>query len=175
MSKASWIEIAWIVLGILLIVGGDRLGVSALLHAGLALIGLGLIVGGGKAIVTRRYVLRRRGFSDATYYGLGAVLFRCLSGRPPYAGSTTQILHAHVYEPLTIPDEVVQRGPTQVIDVISKSMAKSPSERYGSALEMAQDLAAVASAELAPSRAAVTGSEDETADPPLRGGDLVAV
>jgi hypothetical protein len=61
MTKTSWIQIGLSVLGILLMIGGDRLAVPALLHAG-----LGLIVGGGEAIVTRRYVLRRRGFSDAT-------------------------------------------------------------------------------------------------------------
>lgn len=75
MTRVSWIQIGFIVLGVLLMVGGDRLGIPTLLHAGLALIGLGFIVGGGEAIVTRRYALQRRGFSDATYYGPGAVLY----------------------------------------------------------------------------------------------------
>lgn len=75
MTKVSWIQIGLIVLGVLLIVGGDRLDIPALLYGGLALAGLGFIVGGGEAIVTRQYVLRRRGFTNATYYGLGAILY----------------------------------------------------------------------------------------------------
>lgn len=75
MSKVSWVHIGLIALGVLLMIGGDRLGILALLHGGLTLIGLGFMVGGGGAIVTRRYVLRRRGFSGAAYYGLGALLY----------------------------------------------------------------------------------------------------
>ncbi len=75
MTRFSWIQIGTIVLGILLIVGGDRLVVPAFLYAGLALIGLGFVVAGGEAMVTRRYVLQRRGSSDATHDGLGAVFY----------------------------------------------------------------------------------------------------
>jgi hypothetical protein len=75
MSKISRIHIGLIGLGVLLMVGGDRLAVPALLHAGLAVIGLGFIVGGGAAIVTRQYTLPLRKASEATYYGLGAMLY----------------------------------------------------------------------------------------------------
>ena len=47
----------------------------------------------------------------STNYSLGAVFYRCIVGRPPFAGTTTQILHAHVYDPLTIPDELVDTLP----------------------------------------------------------------
>jgi len=74
MSLVSWIEIALIGLGILGMVGGNRLSSPLLSNGGLALVGIGLIVIGGDAMVTRRYVVRRRGSTDWTYYGLGAVL-----------------------------------------------------------------------------------------------------
>jgi serine/threonine-protein kinase len=69
-------------------------------------------------------------------YSLGAVFYRCVVGRPPFSGTTTQILHAHVYDPLTIPDEVMAQLPPAAIDVLVRTLAKDPSLRYkdGSAL-----------------------------------------
>jgi len=74
MSFVKWIWIGLIVVGILCIGGSDRFSLPLLLQAGLALIGLGLIVGGGEAMVTRHFVMSRRGFADENYRGWGAVL-----------------------------------------------------------------------------------------------------
>lgn len=80
----------------------------------------------------------------ADIYSLGAVLYRCLVGRTPYVGSTTQILHAHVYDPLLIPTEVLESLPAAAVNVLRRSMMKEPADRYQTANEMAEDLAAVA-------------------------------
>lgn len=80
----------------------------------------------------------------ADVYSLGAVLYRCIVGRPPFAGTTTQILHAHVYESLTIPDDILSVLPPLVVEILRKSLAKIPSERYESAVLMAIDLAIAA-------------------------------
>ena len=77
-------------------------------------------------------------------YALGTVLYRCIVGRLPYVGTTTQILHAHVYEPLTIEDRVLRQLPPQVIEILQHSLAKSPGERYSDAEQMASDLATAA-------------------------------
>lgn len=77
-------------------------------------------------------------------YSLGAVLYRCLVGRAPFSGSTTQVLHAHVYQALTVPDDVLATLPPLVIAVLRRSLAKEPGDRYESAEEMAQDLALAA-------------------------------
>ncbi len=79
----------------------------------------------------------------ADIYSLGTVLYRCLVGRPPFIGTTTQILHAHVYEPLTIPDEVVYALPPTVIEMLQYSLAKEVDKRYPSASMMADALLSV--------------------------------
>lgn len=80
----------------------------------------------------------------ADLYSLGAVLYRCLVGRAPFTGSTTQILHAHVYDPLTIPDDVLTTLPPLVVEILRRSLAKEPGERYAGAMQMADDLARAA-------------------------------
>lgn len=80
----------------------------------------------------------------ADIYSLGAVLFRCLVGRPPFAGSTTQILHAHVYAPLSLPNDLLASLPPELIEVLRRSLAKEPEDRYSTAGEMADALTAVA-------------------------------
>lgn len=74
-------------------------------------------------------------------YSLGTVLFRSLVGRLPFGGSTTQILHAHVFEPVVIDDEMVRQLPPQVIAILQRTLAKSPDDRYQSAQEVADELA----------------------------------
>ena len=80
----------------------------------------------------------------ADIYALGAVLYRCITGRLPFTGTTTQILHAHVYEPLTIDEALYRQLSPQMIEVLQRSLAKRPEDRYASADEMADALALAA-------------------------------
>ncbi len=80
----------------------------------------------------------------ADIYALGAVLYRCLVGRPPFTGTTTQILHSHVYAPLSLPDDLLATLPPELIDVLRRSLAKKPDERYSAARDLADDLTAIA-------------------------------
>lgn len=77
-------------------------------------------------------------------YSLGAVFYRCVVGRPPFGGTTTQILHAHVYDPLTIPDNVLAELPPLAITLLRRSLAKDPDLRYSDGAAMAADLQALA-------------------------------
>ena len=77
-------------------------------------------------------------------YSLGAVFYRCIVGRPPFGGSTTQILHAHVYEPLTIPEDVLAALPPLAVTVLQRTLAKDPAQRYGRGNELAADLRTIA-------------------------------
>ena len=79
----------------------------------------------------------------ADTYALGTVFYRCLVGRPPFVGSTTQVLYAHVYNPLTIPDEVLVNLPMPIIDILRRSLAKNPRQRYATAAGMAIDMARI--------------------------------
>ncbi len=80
----------------------------------------------------------------ADLYALGAVMYRCLVGRPPFVGTTTQILHAHVYDSVTVSQEMLARLPLLVIDLLKKTLAKEPEQRYSTARLLAVDLAAAA-------------------------------
>ncbi|RIK39214.1 MAG: hypothetical protein DCC55_18685, partial [Chloroflexi bacterium] len=77
----------------------------------------------------------------ADIYSLGCVLYRCVTGRIPFSGSVTQILHAHVYEPLSIDTDSLRRLSPALVDILRRSLAKEPEARFSSADEMAQALA----------------------------------
>ncbi|MEZ4734693.1 MAG: protein kinase [Caldilineaceae bacterium] len=79
----------------------------------------------------------------ADIYSLATVLYRCLVGRPPFMGATTQILHAHVYEALTIPDAIAQALPPVMLQVLQRALQKSPEERYADMTLFADELSAM--------------------------------
>jgi serine/threonine-protein kinase len=84
----------------------------------------------------------RRGVTTATdVYGLGAVLYALLSGRPPFRGETVietlEQVRKQSPEPLSKFNLKVPRD----LEVIAlKCLDKDPARRYGSAHELAQDL-----------------------------------
>lgn len=80
----------------------------------------------------------------ADIYALGAVYYRCLVGRPPYTGTTTQILYAHVYSPLMLPDDVMATLPARAVDTLRIALTKVPEHRYQTAADMADALAETA-------------------------------
>jgi len=105
-------------------------------------------------------------------YSLGAVFYRCIVGRPPFGGSTTQILHAHVYEPLTIPDAVLANLPPTAIQLLQRSLVKDPTLRYADGAAMAADLhqlAAAAPLPLLNAAAPAVNAGDWTATMPVLG------
>ncbi len=79
----------------------------------------------------------------ADIYSLATVLYRCLVGRPPFMGATTQILHAHVYEALTIPDGVARALPPIILTILQRALQKNPEDRYGDMALFADDLSAI--------------------------------
>jgi serine/threonine protein kinase len=76
-------------------------------------------------------------------YALGVVLFQMLTGEVPFHSTTVQgLLYQHVYTP---PRNVQEYNPNvseTLARIVSKAMAKSPSDRFQSAEEMAQALEA---------------------------------
>ena len=64
----------------------------------------------------------------ADLYSLGCLLYECLSGRPPFGGSETAVVFAHLErEPPTLP---------RLEAVFAKALAKDPDERYQSGAEL---------------------------------------
>jgi len=77
----------------------------------------------------------------ADIYSLGIVFFEMITGRKPYnAGTPIELSMQHLHDPIPKAKQFVRDLPTEVEQVIVKSMAKSPEDRYQTMLAFAQDL-----------------------------------
>lgn len=74
-------------------------------------------------------------------YSLGVVLYEMLTGKVPFTGdSPLSIAYKHVREEPIHPRELVPEIPLGLEAIVLKAMAKDPSARYQSAIEMRDDL-----------------------------------
>ncbi len=70
-------------------------------------------------------------------YSLGGTLYHALTGHVPFEAPTVEALvEAHVYTPLTPPNQVVPDISEETSNAIGKAMAKEPGERFQSYDEM---------------------------------------
>ncbi|MFO0905054.1 MAG: serine/threonine-protein kinase [Pirellulales bacterium] len=73
-------------------------------------------------------------------YGLGAILYSLLAGRPPFSGTFADVMRRVQDEPPT-PPRALHVGLHRDLETIClKAMAKHPGDRYASAAELAGDL-----------------------------------
>jgi len=74
----------------------------------------------------------------ADVYALGAIAYRCLTGRSPFKGKDlAELVYQVVHTPPTRPS-LLGRVPSAVEDVLAIAMAKDPRRRFPSALAFAQ-------------------------------------
>jgi serine/threonine-protein kinase len=73
-------------------------------------------------------------------YGLGAMLYELLTGRPPFAGQTRDVLHQVIHDEPAPPRSLVADVPRALEAVCLKALRKKPADRYGSAKELAGDV-----------------------------------
>lgn len=74
-------------------------------------------------------------------FALGAVLYECLAGRPPFSGNSVleiaaQIIHVNPQPPSAFNEQV----PSELDRISLKALTKQPDERYQSANEFLADL-----------------------------------
>lgn len=125
------------------------------LHAHVADFGLAKHVSGnaeltasGEIVGTPAYIppeqaqgSKRDTRTTADVYSLGAILFYLATGRPPFVGDNPATLIYQVIH--SDPPDVRKIEPSVPIDLatlIAKCMARNPSDRYTSALELQKDL-----------------------------------
>jgi serine/threonine-protein kinase len=71
-------------------------------------------------------------------YALACVLYQCLTGQPPFPGDTLeQVAVGHMVAPPPQPSEERDTIPIALDQVIATGLAKQPTDRYPSTVEMA--------------------------------------
>ena len=74
-------------------------------------------------------------------YGLGAILYEILTGRPPFiAPKTSEIIRKVIQEAPTPPRQILATIPPGLEGVCMKALRKASSERYTSVGELAQEV-----------------------------------
>jgi tRNA A-37 threonylcarbamoyl transferase component Bud32 len=72
-------------------------------------------------------------------YSLGIVLYELVLRRVPFRGDTPYaIVHDHIYSDPPLPSSINPGIPPQVEAVLLKALAKTPADRYSSAVEMVE-------------------------------------
>jgi len=126
-------------------------------HAVLTDFGIAKILSGpsftatGAMIGTPAYMSPEQGLGQpgderSDLYALGVLYYQMATGHLPFDADTPlAVIMKHVNEPIPPPSASVEGLPAEIQDVIIKSLAKDPDERYQSADEFASDLTSAAS------------------------------
>jgi serine/threonine-protein kinase len=86
--------------------------------------------------------LRGRPIAESDIYGLGAVAYEILTGRPPFkADSAVDLYELQRQGEITKPKEIRPNLPEVAQDTIMRALSFNASDRYASALQFADELA----------------------------------
>ena len=75
-------------------------------------------------------------------YAVGVILFRLLTGKPPFSGTLAKVMHDAMMRPAPLPSTLSQTNGS-FDPIVAKALAKSPADRFSSAGQFAEALSAV--------------------------------
>jgi serine/threonine protein kinase, bacterial len=135
----------------------------------------GYAIGTFQYIAPERFGTRAEEDARADIYSLACVLYECLTGRPPFAGTTMAgLVAAHLNTPPPRPSATQPNVPAQFDPVISTGMAKDPDNRYATTIEFADAAQATIATPVAPAREpSPLGDARRRAPEPARRDDQV--
>ena len=103
----------------------------------------GLVVG-TPSYMAPEQVMGGKAVPGTDVFAVGAVLYHLLTGSKPFEGPTLQSLFYRIVTDMPKPLDEVRPGlPAALNTIVQKSMAKEASDRYASALDMANAIIAV--------------------------------
>jgi mono/diheme cytochrome c family protein len=116
-------------------------GLAKLLDAGEAHTHTGEILGTPNYMAPEQAEGRKDRIGPATdVYALGAILYECLTGRPPFQGDTPLASLRLILAEEPAPPSRLALVPRDLEAICMKCLEKAPGQRYGSALALAEDL-----------------------------------
>ena len=96
-------------------------------------------------------------------YSLGCVLYEMLTGKPPFAGKEGFVKRFTEAPPQ--PSSIRKEVPRWLDDVVMKTLARDPEERYGRAEDLVRALSHHAAIEPHPSTTSATGKSNDSPRP----------
>lgn len=84
--------------------------------------------------------------TTADLYSVGCVLFEMVTGRPPFLGTTGEMLRAHLDQTPASLRDYRSDAPPELEPIVRRLLAKDVRDRYASAAEVADDIAHLAGA-----------------------------
>ncbi|MFO0803109.1 MAG: protein kinase [Gemmataceae bacterium] len=133
-------------------------GLAKLIDSGEGLTSTGVVMGTPSYMAPEQAAGRREVGSAADIYALGAILYECLTGRPPFRGANAMEILVQVLErEPEDPRKIHLVADADLAAIAVKCLEKNPADRYTSAAELADDLARARRGEpvLAPRRRGV--------------------